>query len=679
MKTILTVCLAASLMACGIQARTEPEVLLDFAHSDGRTVAHRPGSAAVHTIYRGRTEQCGSTRVLALDGHISHIELESTRDVKAAEGITLTAWLCPAKLNANTIIVGRPNPNPGFTTPTIGLYAPSEGRLGMGIWTPQICKLEADATVANGRWIFAACTWDRATARIYINGELKGESPCSGKLPDFQAPFCVGAGNRNNRFFKGLIGELRIYQAALSAAEIESLYRSGRTLYPESPPAASRAAAVSVNSRKNVKSEWREFETKTLGQLEGFTPEQSDTELSRYGGWKARREKASGFFRAAKLNGRWWLIDPDGCRFIHVGVACVRIGNSAKSISAYKELYGSRDKWAAEALALLRANAFNGIGNWSDFDDLRAVPNPMPYTLRGGFLSEFAKTKGMLKPAVGHSGYRGDVPPFFLPDFQEFCEKEAALYRRYRDDPYLLGVFSDNEIIPASLHNFLALDPGDPLLKPSYDAAVAWLKERRGSTEIDPGSVSRLENMEFGAYAFGHYYRIVSAALRRALPDHLYLGSRLHGPCYNNPLIVQACGESADVVSINYYSSWTPDDAAYWERISGKPVMITEFYTKGDDAGLPNTTGAGWTVPTQADRGLFYQNFILSLLESRGCVGWHWFKYMDNDPDNRKADPSNIDSNKGIVTVDFTPYPPLLEAMRAINRQVYPLTEYFDR
>jgi hypothetical protein len=107
--------------------------------------------------------------------------------------------------------------------------------------------------------------------------------------------------------------------------------------------------------------------------------------------------------------------------------------------------------------------------------------------------------------------------------------------------------------------------------------------------------------------------------------------------------------------------------------------MITEWYTKADDSGLGNVTGAGWIVPTQKDRGLFYQNYVLALLESKVCVGWHWFKYQDNDPADTKSDPSNADANKGIVNNEFDPYMPMLNEMRAINLHVYGLTDYFGR
>ena len=84
-------------------------------------------------------------------------------------------------------------------------------------------------------------------------------------------------------------------------------------------------------------------------------------------------------------------------------------------------------------------------------------------------------------------------------------------------------------------------------------------------------------------------------------------------------------------------------------------------------------------MKTQTDRGLFYQNFTLALLQSKVCVGWDWFKYADNDPTDDKTDPSNRDANKGIVNIFYKPYQPLLEAMKSINERAYSLVQYFDK
>jgi hypothetical protein len=52
---------------------------------------------------------------------------------------------------------------------------------------------------------------------------------------------------------------------------------------------------------------------------------------------------------------------------------------------------------------------------------------------------------------------------------------------------------------------------------------------------------------------------------------------------------------------------------------------------------------------------------------------------MDNDPEDTKADPSNRDSNKGIVSNRFEPYGPLLDAMKRLNERTFRLIEHFDR
>lgn len=129
------------------------------------------------------------------------------------------------------------------------------------------------------------------------------------------------------------------------------------------------------------------------------------------------------------------------------------------------------------------------------------------------------------------------------------------------------------------------------------------------------------------------------------------------------------------------YHAWSPDKdlLTSWSDRSGKPILITEWYAKGADSGMGNTSGAGWLVKTQADRAAFYQNFTLGLLESRGCVGWHWFRYSDNDPAQKGTDPSNTDANKGIVSNRYAPYQPLLDGMREINTRTLGIIDHFDR
>lgn len=176
------------------------------------------------------------------------------------------------------------------------------------------------------------------------------------------------------------------------------------------------------------------------------------------------------------------------------------------------------------------------------------------------------------------------------------------------------------------------------------------------------------------------YFSIVSGAIKKYDPNHMYIGARFYSSEKNQPAFMKTAGKYLDIVSNNYYGKWTPDstDMANWVYWTGKPFIITEYYTKGEDSGMPNQSGAGWIVRTQKDRGLFYQNCNLSLLESKNCVGWHYFKYQDNDPTATGVDPSNIDANKGIVNNEYEVWTPMMNEMKELNTQVYEVIDYFD-
>ncbi len=423
---------------------------------------------------------------------------------------------------------------------------------------------------------------------------------------------------------------------------------------------------------------WVARETRTLADVSGAAAIKPDTGLSRFGGLTLRKEKATGFFHTAKIAGRWWLVDPEGCRFLHRGVASVNMLRSTGAQSAWQQKFSSETNWAEQTTTLLRAHGFNGLGAWTDTERLRAVQLPLAYTRIWNFMSGYGKKRGGTFQKPGHTGYPGDCIFVFDPDFETFCDEHARQLAADKNDPWLLGHFSDNELpLPASaLKNYLGL----PATDPGHQAALKWLRARRGANatarDIQPADLPA-----FLEFMMERYFRIVSGAIKRHDPNHLYLGARFHGSDLRFPEIFRAAGPHVDVVSVNYYHAWTPDPErlAMWTRESGKPVLITEWYAKGVDSGLANTGGAGWLVKTQRDRGLFYENFTLGLLQSKECIGWHWFKYMDNDPADTKSDPSNQDSNKGIFNNRYEPYTPLLDSMKRINEKAYGLVDHFDK
>jgi hypothetical protein len=447
------------------------------------------------------------------------------------------------------------------------------------------------------------------------------------------------------------------------------------------PPASAQDTAGKVAvKRKPTDSQWKYYDTRTIGALAGFEPTADKPPLDQYGGVIETPRDATGFFHTRKVSNRWWLIDPLGHRFLHIGVCSISAGKSRMDRDATQKRFAADEHWAQATDDLLRANGFNGSGAWSATDLLRACEHPPVYTQTWSFMGSFGRTRKLTRQESGHLGYLGGCIPVFHPDFESFCAEYAEQLVRTRNDPYLLGHFSDNELPLGNtvLDQCLKLDANNPDLRPGYEAAKAWLAQRKGPA-AKAQDITDADRSAFLEYVCERYFRITTEAIRRHDPNHLCLGPRLYGSSLRAPAVLRAAGKYLDVVAINYYGAWTPDPKlmAMWSRESGKPFIITEWYAKGMDSGLPNNTGAGWVVQTQKDRGAFYQNFTLALLECPDCVGWHWFKYRDNNPLDLSTDPSNRDSNKGIVNWQFEPYTPLLEAMKQVNTNAYRLVDYF--
>jgi len=79
---------------------------------------------------------------------------------------------------------------------------------------------------AFGVWHHVVGTYDRQHVKIYVNGELKGLSARTGPISTNENNTVVGFWN--NKFFPGLIDEVRVYNRALSKEEIRNLYFAGK-------------------------------------------------------------------------------------------------------------------------------------------------------------------------------------------------------------------------------------------------------------------------------------------------------------------------------------------------------------------------------------------------------------------------------------------------------------------
>ena len=87
---------------------------------------------------------------------------------------------------------------------------PSPGNYSVG------CTLTTTWTA--GQWYFVVATWDGSRQRLYVNGVLQDE--VAQTQTGGWGAIDIGVGT-----FKGAIDEVRVYNRALSAAEISQLYQ----------------------------------------------------------------------------------------------------------------------------------------------------------------------------------------------------------------------------------------------------------------------------------------------------------------------------------------------------------------------------------------------------------------------------------------------------------------------
>lgn len=433
-------------------------------------------------------------------------------------------------------------------------------------------------------------------------------------------------------------------------------------------------APVMVKSKETPGDVYREYETYTVRSIPGFSPKEP-AKLDKYGGMESVQMDATGFFRVEKKDGRWWMVTPLGHPYLAASVGELSQGGSEREKQAMSSIFGTVPVWAASEMDWLRSIGFNSIGKGLT-STIKDIPGRLPYcifTMPMYNYSRYMQTeKGYKVPSA--------MPILFEDNYEEYIDSQLSWLSMYANDPCCIGIFTDNELYWSKdmLKRYIT---DLPYSSKARKTAQEWLDARKGRSAT-AADITDEDIEAFLAYGLEEYYSRTLAVLRQYDPNHMFIGERFYSwvTDLTLPSMMQTAGKYMDVVSLNHYTKWTPDqeDLARWEQLSGRPILITEFYVKGEDSGLPNNAGLGWVVPTQKDRGLFYQNFVLSLIKSGKCVGWSWFKYQDNDPEDSTADASNTDSNKGLVTWNFERYDEMISLMSEMNAQIYNLAEFYN-
>jgi hypothetical protein len=383
----------------------------------------------------------------------------------------------------------------------------------------------------------------------------------------------------------------------------------------------------------------------------------------RYGGYLDAPARGTGYFRVDQVDGRWWLVDPDGHLFLSTGCDVIRpemttrVSGRERFFAALppESIGGARAREEAGA-SFLTWNLARRFGEstwrtaWVDFT-LRRMDEWGLNTVGNWSDPELWKT-GRKVYAVPLGRWESEVSYLGLPDVysEGFAARADEAARRQcaprREDPWLLGYFLANEPpFPQKEQQTVDLILSGPATA-TQRALTQWLAagdtpERRKAFVDD---------------AFERYVQVTSQAVRRHDPNHLNLGMRAGGrPTEAEVRVARAF----DVYSVNVYDyELSAERMGEITRLTGKPVMIGEFHFGVPGRGLAASLVQ---VKNQAERGVAYRFYVEQAFALPGLVGTHWFQWADQ-PATGRFDGENY--NIGLVDVTDRPYEDLVEAMK---------------
>jgi hypothetical protein len=384
-------------------------------------------------------------------------------------------------------------------------------------------------------------------------------------------------------------------------------------------------------------------------------------------------------------HGASWLVTPCGERFFSLGVNVLDGGNSerekvGKAYSGYswEAFAATLPDWAAETRRRLFSWGFNSAGGWALAPQVLKLPTVINLEL--GRLARFH---------------------WFDPFAPETETRMNALARElvapYRDTPYRIGYFSDNEVgwWAGALFIFYSSKPAGSVTKQRWvellrrhydgdwsgftadflapDGVGSWdqLLDTTQPTRLKPGGAGIRAVREWTAMVAERYYALAEQAIRAADPDALFFGDRL--PIYYDPAAVRAMTLHVDAIAVNYNvdssDGWIAD---YFfdglRKLSGaKPVLVSEWFFAARENRTGNrNNGHLMTVATQDERAAGAAAALTNFAAIPEIVGVHWFQYYDH-PKGGRTDGEDYDF--GLVDINDRPYERLTTALSAANRR----------
>jgi hypothetical protein len=251
------------------------------------------------------------------------------------------------------------------------------------------------------------------------------------------------------------------------------------------------------------------------------------------------------------------------------------------------------------------------------------------------------------------------------------------------NDPYLVGLFIDNELKwgnESYLAEKAAQNPATAAVKrelvkhyqkkynqiaklnTAWGTSFASWNALLANTEALPKQASA-DLVEFNDLIIHAYFRGIREVFNECAPGVLYLGCRYAGRS-SNPRALRIGSQYSDAISHNMYN-FTLADYRQPEGID-KPMIIGEFHFGTMNQGMFHHSLI--RVESQKERGEAYAAYVRSALEHPQIVGTHWHQFSHQATTGR-FDGENL--QVGFTDICDTPYYETIDGIREVGYDMY--------
>ena len=205
-----------------------------FDQGSGTTVTDTSGNGNNGTISTATWSTSGQYGdALSFNGTNALVTIPNSASLQLSSGMTLEAWVNPSKIDATwRDVIYKANDNFYLEATSTNASTPDAGLIAGGSYADAF----GTAALPANTWSFLTETYDGSTLRLYVNGTQVASTAHTGAIATSTNPLQIGGDSLYGQYFTGLIDNVRIYNTALNAAQIQTDQATPITTVPLGPP-----------------------------------------------------------------------------------------------------------------------------------------------------------------------------------------------------------------------------------------------------------------------------------------------------------------------------------------------------------------------------------------------------------------------------------------------------------